>query len=67
MIASGFGEMAANDTALADWKLAHLLGDESLDETSVRQATLSTSISTWSAISSFPPYIIFTQEYLFMF
>ena len=38
MIASGFGDMVAKYTALADWKLAHLLVGESLDETAVRQA-----------------------------
>lgn len=38
MIASGFGDMVAKYTALADWKLAHLLVDETLDDTAVRQA-----------------------------
>jgi glycerol-1-phosphate dehydrogenase [NAD(P)+] len=38
MIASGFGDMVAKYTALADWTLAHLLVDEALDETAVRQA-----------------------------
>jgi glycerol-1-phosphate dehydrogenase [NAD(P)+] len=38
MIASGFGDMVAKYTALADWKLAHLLMDEALDETAAREA-----------------------------
>ena len=38
MIAAGFGDMVAKFTALADWQLAHLLVDEALDETSLRQA-----------------------------
>lgn len=37
MIAAGFGDMLAKYTALADWKLAHLLVDEGLDELSVCQ------------------------------
>ncbi len=38
MTAAGFGDMAAKYTALADWKLAHLLLDDAYDEATARQA-----------------------------
>jgi glycerol-1-phosphate dehydrogenase [NAD(P)+] len=38
MIAAGFGDMVAKYTALADWKLANLLIDETLDESALCQA-----------------------------
>jgi glycerol-1-phosphate dehydrogenase [NAD(P)+] len=47
MIASGFADLVAKNTPLADRKPAHLLVDEALDETAVRQAE--------AAVQSFIP------------
>lgn len=38
MTASGFGDMVAKYTALADWKLAHLLIDDVYEEVTAQQA-----------------------------
>ncbi len=38
MIASGFGDMVAKYTALADWKLAHLIAGDDYNESVDRQA-----------------------------
>jgi glycerol-1-phosphate dehydrogenase [NAD(P)+] len=60
LIVSGFGDMVAKYTALADWKLAHLLVDEALDETALRQAeaALQSCIAQAAAVRAAEPSAI---------
>jgi len=54
MIASGFGDMIGKATALADWKLGHLLWNEPYDEDIARnaRADLQRCIDSVSSIAS---------------